>query len=308
MKITKVIGYGTVLFIVMAFTACGKRENATATSDSSKLAVSDKGSEVIERRSTQGHTYTALDMSWDSLPEPEFEKVKYQIRDLYWSGAKQDDQKLAADYVESYRHEKDVMKRSDMLKPIEPELTKRFKAAQQHHDFAVLTTNAQASPIVGAYDPNKGGFNVSFSAQTEKRGVGIKKDADGRDQWMIRFIGVPHQRDILYKPADEAEAREIEAGLARNRTDSGNALSMSTAFLGSVGGTVSSAADSADTAVFVVDAISINDPKSGKTLFTLGKKGELGPLEAVCPTTRKALNLPEIKFEGGMYANPPEVC
>ena len=308
MNFLKIGGYGTVLLVVLATIACSKRENTAGVNDDTKLAVSAKGSETIDRRSTQGHIYTALDMSWDSLPAPEFEKVKVQIRDLYWSGAKRDDQKLAVDYVESYRHEKDVMKRSDMLKSVEPELAKHFEAAQQHHDFAVLTTSAQADPVVGAYDPNRGGFNVSFDAQLEKKGVGITKDAGGHDQWMIRFVGVPYQRNLLYKPADDAEAREIEAGLARNRTDSGNALSMSTAFLGSVGGIVDSAAESADTAVFVVDAISIVDPKSGQTLFTLGKKGELGPVEAACSTTRKALNLPEIKFEGGMYANPPEVC
>lgn len=124
---------------------------------------------------------------------------------------------------------------------------------------------------------------------------------------------VPNGTGLVYKARNEAEAREIEGALAAQRAGGARDVLVDTIFLGSVAGTLYAAGDLADTALFLVDAIDMVDKNSGKTLFTLGRAGELGPLKANCNTTREALKIPEPSSTdkssmGGMYSSSPAFC
>lgn len=297
---------------VVLLVACGKKEDAPTPSSGTSSTARASDVPKIDRRSASGRSYTFIDMSWDTLPQAEHDKVREQIRSLYWSGAAKNPERLAVDFSSAYRREADSFKKADLLKASADDLDKQFDAAQKTKDYSIRTEKAQVS--VYPYDTQLGGFKVGFSSNMETEGIGIGKDADravNSESWLIRFVGVPASKDVIFKPKDEAQAREIESVLAAQRGASGREVSVDAVISGSVAGTIAKPNQLADIALFKADTVGIMDRKSGKTLFTFDSK-DLGPIEPKCKSTREALKIPEAKVEtsgaGEMYASPARDC
>ncbi|OQS45774.1 hypothetical protein B0T49_20310 [Chromobacterium violaceum] len=216
-----------------------------------------------------------------------------QVRNAYWSGAPKNLEKLAEDFSQTYRREKNSFKRADLLKTLTPELEKSYSGAQGQKDFAFRTTQLLS---IGPYDSQKGGFKVSLPHDAEQVESVLAKDSDlskNNHHWRFRFVGVPHE-ELFYKPKDEAEAREIEAVLAPHRGNGQEPVFTFIQFAGSEIGTLTKDGGLSDVALIGVDAITAIDRDSGKQLLTLAGQ-DLGPMEVQCRSTREALKLPEPK-------------
>lgn len=297
MNIKNLLALSALLSAIL-LTACGKKDDtpSAATASSSK-AESSVTVPSLERRAAGNRSYFFIDMTWDSLPSAEFEKVQAQIRNLYWSGTAKNLEKIAQDFSPAYRRETDTFKKADMVKATSAELDQHYADAQKVRDYAIRVENSQSEATIFPYDSKTGGFKVYFGANQERRGVGIKRDSDTRvnfGNWYVRFAGVPFQKEFIYKPKDETEAREIESSLAGLRGAAGGDVSVDAIYSGSVAGTIYSESEGSDTAILTVDTIGFVGKKSRKTLFTVGAK-ELGPIQPSCESTRKALKMPEPK-------------
>ena len=77
-------------------------------------------------------------------------------------------------------------------------------------------------------------------------------------------------RTDIYKPKDEAGARDIESKLSKLREPSGGEVFVQAVISSSVSGTLIEELESAHTSMFTVDTISLVGEGSDKTLFTLG--------------------------------------
>ena len=301
----KVLLISSALAAAVLMSACGKKDEAPSASSASSPA-SKSASNVapsLERRSPGNRSYSFIDMSWQSLPDAEHQKVRAQIRDLYWSGAVKNPEKLAEDFLPAYRRETDAFKKADMIKATSGELDQGYANAQKVKDYAVKMHSDDAQISIQPYDAQIGGFKVYSGVNQETRGVGIKKDSDPRinnQRWYVRFVGVPYQTEVIYKPKDEAEARDIESKLSMLRGPSGGEVYVDAVFSGSVSGTLFEESEFADTAIFTVDTIRLVGKGSDKALFTLGAK-ELGPIVPKSASTRKALKMAEPKSTGGYY-------
>ena len=297
MNIKNLLAFGALLAAIM-LTACGKKDAAPAAATaSSSPAESSVTVPSLERRSAGSRSYSLVDMAWKTLPNAEFQKVHSQIRDLYWSGAAKNPEKLAEDFLPSYRREVDSFKKADLVKAMAAELDQNYANAQKTKDYAVRVESSDANTVIYPYDAAIGGFKIGFGSAQERAGVGMLKDSDqsiSQRRWYVRFVGVPNQKELIYKPKDEAEARNIESNLASLRSATGNEVYVDAVFSGSVAGTLYNESELADSALFTVDTIGFMGKKLNKTLFTIGAK-ELGPIQPICESTRKALKMPEPK-------------
>lgn len=294
--------------------ACGKPNDATPAAATTPPVAASSGSTAptLGRRAAGDRRYAFIDMSWESLPQAEFQKVKEQVRDLYWSGAESKPERLAEDFSPAYRRETDTFKKVDLQKSLASELDQHYAHAQTTKDYAVRSEKSSAS--IQPYDAATGGFKVGFNADLEREGVGMKKDEDrsvNNTSWFIRFLGVPYGKELFYKPKDEAEARAIESVLAAQRGASGREVAVDILASGYVAGTLTPPNKFSDIAVFAVDTVGMVDKKSGKTLFTFDAK-QLGPIQPGCKSTREALKMPEPKVVevgmSGMDSRPPQDC
>ena len=315
MNIKKLLAFSALLSAIL-LTACGKKDDApSAATTQPASAKSSVTVPSLERRSAGSRSYSLIDMTWDTLPNAEFEKVRSQIRDLYWSGAAKNPEKLAKDFSPAYRREVDSFKKADMVKSMAAELDQHYANAQKIKDYSVRVQSSEVSTSIFPYDAAIGGFKIGFNSNQERGGVGMIKDSDrsvNHGRWFVRFVGVPDKKELIYKPRDEAEARDIESNLASLRDAAGGQVYVDAVFSGSVAGTLYNESESADTAIFTVDTISFIGKKSTKTLFTIGAK-ELGLIEPSCQSTRQALKIPEPKSTdtssmGGMYASSQTNC
>lgn len=288
----------SALLTSVLLTACGKKDAAPADVTAETSAAKSSVTELsLERRSAGSRTYSLIDMAWKTLPDAEYEKVRSQMRDLYWSGAVKNPEKLANDFSPAYRREVDSFKKADLVKAMAAELDQYYATAQKIKDYSVRVESSDAETNISPYDAAIGGFKIGFGANQEQRSIGMFKDSDrsvNHGSWYVRFVGVPFQKELIYKPKDEAEARNIESNLASLRGASGGRVPVEAVYSGSVAGNFYDIGQSADTSLFTVDTIGFSGKKSNKTLFTIGAK-ELGPIKPTCQKTRQALKLPEPK-------------
>lgn len=295
------------LLAAALLTACGKHD-APADSSQSGAATSDAASAPTapERRDAKPmDAYELIDLSPPLFAEPVYQGLIRQVRAAFWSAAPKNMDKLAFDYSDAYRNESDSFKRADILKAHAAELEQDYAAARQRQDYAVRTNSLMQ---VYPYDAATGGFKVAFSSDDEHASLGVFKNTGIQHPyggWNFRFVGVPAMsagKAYVYHPANDDEARAIEAALAAQRTgaaasDSVNVLAQ---YEGHVLGVIWGPG-SDDTALFGIDAVTAVDRKTGKPLFTLGGKA-LGPIEVKCSSTRKALNLAEPSTPGAGWS------
>ncbi|HEY4317389.1 MAG TPA: hypothetical protein VGN04_07290 [Herbaspirillum sp.] len=284
-------------FLLATLSACDKssatKEPANESATESAPAVAqNKNPDEIPRR-TGNRTYTSLDLSWNSLPKEDYEKMYGQFRNLYWSGTPKDLDKLAEDFSVDYRRETDSFKRSDLLKQLTPALEKNYSDAQLQKDYSIRPL--QSSAHVSPYDAKLGRYRVTFSSDAEE--YRLKKDDDihkNNSEWHILFLGIPTPdatNEIYYKPKDEAEARLIESSLSRRRSNGNDEAYTPVQFEGAVIGNLHE--NMVDTALFGIDNIIVLDKDTGRPLFKI-PSGDLGPMHIAKTKIRQALKLPAL--------------
>ncbi|WP_144636797.1 hypothetical protein [Bordetella genomosp. 13] len=253
---------------------------------------------TLPRRPDAERAYTLLDLSRQNMPEPVFDALSGQLRDAYWAGAAKDLPALAQDYSPAYRKEQDSFKRADILKELTPQLEAAYAEAQKRKDYAVRVLQ---TAWVAPYDAQKGGFEVTPLESGEQSTMTLRKSM--RDNvnaiWETVFVGtLPAAASFLYKPRDEAEARRVEAALAPQRAHGKDTVRATLQYQGQVLG-AAPAKNGYSYRVFLgVDAITLNDGKTGQPLFTIPGSA-LGPIKTECASTREALNVAEPVITGG---------
>ncbi len=288
------------LMLIASLAACGQKQ-AEQGSGIVKSADASPTMEnplpTVERQALAPRDqYLAILLGAYVEGDKAIEEMNNKFKQLYWSAAERDDAVLAYDFVPEYRQEKDSFKQGDLIKANAATLDEAYKANHGKNLFALKLRKDDWGLSVAKFDPATKGFELYMKNDEEGWSSWPKpKDADGynRFSWGVRTMGVPttdNQTRFIYVPKDEAEARRIEGALATFRS-SDTALP-TVVYLGhTVGGNTVASNVSLSLALFAVDGIELQHPKTGEVLFTLDRSHLGKRFEVFCKSSLATLKL-----------------
>jgi hypothetical protein len=206
-------------------------------------------------------------------------------RDLYWSTADKDYDKLASDFVPEYRQETDAFKRQDMLKALEPKLDEIYT---KFHGAKNISVTLRDETGISGYDAATKSFKISSVVGDISTSVRKTSDADREFNYVyiLPLVMGESYKDYVLTPSEE-DARRIESYLSSKRQNAGDSVGVAVQIKGYVLD-AQSTGNNDRYAIVATDAVSFLDPKTGEVIVTLQSKD----LPNIIDVSTKSLSLP----------------